>query len=65
MTYWLAVVTVVNTDISEPEVTIFVITESYCLWSCRPLPPLRTQYRVIVENLSTRVSWQVIVYSVL
>lgn len=27
--------------------------------SSRYGPPLRTEYRLIVENLSTRVSWQV------
>lgn len=25
-------------------------------------PPLRTEYRVIVENLSSRVSWQVCIF---
>jgi len=28
-------------------------------WVDKYGPPVRTKYRVIVENLSTRVSWQV------
>jgi len=31
---------------------------------CRVLPPLRTPYRVIVENISSRTSWQVRMLSV-
>lgn len=36
----------------------------YCVcfphWGSRYGPPVRTQYRVIVENMSSRTSWQVI-----
>lgn len=30
--------------------------------SSRYGPPLRTEYRVVVENLSSRVSWQVCIF---
>lgn len=30
-------------------------------WGSRYGPPVRTQYRVIVENMSSRTSWQVLV----
>lgn len=30
--------------------------------SSRYGPPLRTEYRLVVENLSSRVSWQVCIF---
>lgn len=29
------------------------------MYTCRYGPPTRTEYRLTVENLSSRVSWQV------
>ena len=34
-------------------------TRSRASWIDKYGPPVRTSYRLIVENLSTRVSWQV------
>ena len=40
----------------------FVFIQFVCFphWGSRYGPPVRTQYRVIVDNMSSRTSWQVI-----
>ena len=62
---------VVDTDLMAEETdrtisrySCVFFTKTILISLCRYGPPVRTDYRVLVENLSSRVSWQVCVWGI-